>query len=468
MYEDLNLLLLLFGFRVWSGPPVEMLTRALCALSLLALEMQLATWTGMATLATLVPINMAVAAALFLSSRHAGMRRAATDGQLPAAVHVRRLSAPAAVRAWAPFAALGLLVVVMNAALPLEAADPYHLERVDRIAHTGTLAYDAAAHPKVNVLGWLYELALADLRALPIAGQAAVRFHGTIALLVYALTSAAVFQIIAVPVPPAAALLAAIPVVFHQFVMVKNDLFGAIPAVLVLAWVVTADRHRRRLDTAWAAWLTGLAVGVKLTSFPLAAIFASAIVVRPLGLSWRIAAAAAGAVSGLVSAGLLFVLVENVAVYGDAVEPLAALGNRTASPGDGLLSVARFALSLADMGLATPAIWPGRGGWGGTYGLPLIWALCVLASAHRTPLARRTLLVCAGYWLAFAAVYPDADAAHRLALAPGLLAIAVAAAVADGDRRVPPWLRRLALPIGVLSAVQIVRSAILYFVRASS
>ena len=48
----MNLLLLLFGFRVWSGSPLEMLTRALCALSLLALEMQLATWSGVATLTT--------------------------------------------------------------------------------------------------------------------------------------------------------------------------------------------------------------------------------------------------------------------------------------------------------------------------------------------------------------------------------------------------------------------------------
>jgi hypothetical protein len=166
-----------------------------------------------------------------------------------------------------------------------------------------------------------------------------------------------------------------------------------------------------------------------------------------------------------VAAGLLFVLVENVSVYGSALIPFAGLDNRTTGPSDAAVSVGRFAISLVDMGLVTRTWWPGRGGWAGTYGLPLVWALCVLAAARRTPLARRTLIVCATYWLAFAAVYPDADIAHRLALAPGLLAVAAAAAVAGRDPAVPRWLQQLALPVGVLSAAQIVRSAILYFGR---
>jgi hypothetical protein len=449
----MNLLLLLLGFRLWSGSALEALTRALCAMSLFALEMQLATWSGVATLTTLVPINAAVAVGLFIWLRHIEKRRTAMRGV-------------ADWRAWAPFVAIGVLVVVVNAMLPLEAADPYHLERVERIEQTGTLAYDPDAHPKANVLGWLYELSLADLRALPVVGTDGVRFHGAIGLTCYALTSAAVFQILGVPIPAAGALLAVVPAVFHQLVMVKNDLFGAIPAVLVLAWAVGRDGDARRLDTGWAGWLTGLAVGVKLTSFPLAPLFVGALLNQRDDRAGRFAVGSAGLATGLVAAGLLFVLVENVAIYGDAIAPFAALGNRTAGIVDAVESVGRFAISIVDMGLVTRALWPGRGGWGGTYGLPVIWGLCVLVAARRTPLARRTLLVCTAYWIGFSAVYPDADVAHRLALAPGLLAVAVAAALAETTASVPAWLRRLALPVAILSAVQILRSAVLYFGRA--
>ena len=62
----MNLLLLLAGVRVWTGAPVEWVTRVLLAVSLLSLEMQLATWTGLATLSTLVPVNAILAAGLFV------------------------------------------------------------------------------------------------------------------------------------------------------------------------------------------------------------------------------------------------------------------------------------------------------------------------------------------------------------------------------------------------------------------
>ena len=452
----MNLLFLLLGFRVWSGSPLEVLTRALCALSLFGLEMQLATWSGVATLTTLVPLNAVAAGAIFVWMRHLEARRPPMP-ERPVT----------GARVWLPFVAVGLLVLALNATMPLEAADPYHLERVARIRQTGTLAYDPGAHPKVNVLGWLYELALADLRVIPGAGADAVRLHGVIGVAVYAVTSAAIFQLLGVPLAATGALMAVIPVVFHQCVMVKNDLFGAIPAVLVLAWAVARHSTARPLDSAWAGWLTGLAIGVKLTTFPLAPVFAGAVVIERDALVRRLTSAAAGVAVGFVAAGLFFVLVENMAVYGDAVAPFAALGNRTTGPLDAMVSMGRFAISLVDMGLLTGSVWPGRGGWGGTYGLPMLWALCVLVAARRTALARRTLLVCLAYWTAFSAVYPDADVAHRLALAPGLLAVAVAAALSDAPASpVPRWLRRLALPVGILSAVQILRSAMLYFGRA--
>lgn len=447
----MNLLLLLAGFRIWSGSPAEIVTRVFGALSLFALEMQLATWTGVMTRGTLVPVNLVAAAALLVWTRPA-----------PAPQDSDRGAAP---RTWqAAWAGVAIVVAVLAVRLPLEAADPYHLERMQRIQQMGTLAYDPAAHPKVNVLGWLYEASLADLAAIPVVGPVLLRGHGLLGLALYALTARATFQILHGAVPPAGWLVAVLPVVFHQFVMVKNDLFGAIPASLVLAWVVARTAETRVTVNAWAGWLAGLAIGVKLTSFPLAVVFGAATLWPPPGLAARLAASALGTAVGLVAAGLLFVLVENVAVYGDAVAPFAALGNRTSGIGDAAVSVGRFALSLLDMGLVTRDVWPGRGGWAGTYGLPLVWALSVLLAAWRTDLARRTLAACGLYWLLFAAVYPDADVAHRLALAPGLVAVAAASVLAAGDM-VPAWLRRLAPVVGILSAVQILRSAFLYLVR---
>lgn len=449
----MNLLLLLAGFRIWSGSPAEIVTRVFGALSLFALEMQLATWSGVMTRGMLVPVNLVAAAALLVWTRPS-----------PAPQDSDRGAAP---RTWqAACAGVAIVVAVLAVRLPLEAADPYHLERLQRIQQTGTLAYDPAAHPKVNVLGWLYEASLADLAAIPAVGPVLLRGHGLLGLALYVVTARATFQILHGAIPPAGWLVAVLPVVFHQFVMVKNDLFGAIPASLVLAWVVARTAETRVMVNAWAGWLAGLAIGVKLTSFPLAVVFGAAMLwprPRP-GLAPRLAAAALGTAVGLVAAGLLFVLVENVSVYGDAVAPFAALGNRTAGIVDAAVSVGRFAVSLFDMGLVTRDVWPGRGGWAGTYGLPLVWALAVLLAAWRTDLARRTLVACGLYWLLFAAVYPDADVAHRLALAPGLVAVAAAGVLAAGDT-VPAWLRRLAPIVGILSAVQILRSAFLYLLR---
>ena len=70
----MNLLLLLLGMRAWSGSPVEIITRIWCAVSLLSLEMQLATWTGLATLRTLPFLNVIVAPALFAGLRHDATR----------------------------------------------------------------------------------------------------------------------------------------------------------------------------------------------------------------------------------------------------------------------------------------------------------------------------------------------------------------------------------------------------------
>ena len=126
----MNLLLLLAGVRVWSGTPVEWITRVFLAVSLLSFEMQLATWTGLATLWTLVPLNAVLAAGLFVWYGRKPRAQAAGD--------VLEVLRPA----WPPLAVLMLAVVTLNMATPLGTADPYHLQRAERIGLVGTLAYD--------------------------------------------------------------------------------------------------------------------------------------------------------------------------------------------------------------------------------------------------------------------------------------------------------------------------------------
>ena len=82
-------------------------------------------------------------------------------------------------------AAMAALVLTVNLSRPFEAADPYHLVKVDRIERTGTLAYDRTTEAKVNILNSTYELLLADLRSVPVAGPWLVRIHGVWGLLLF-------------------------------------------------------------------------------------------------------------------------------------------------------------------------------------------------------------------------------------------------------------------------------------------
>ena len=111
------------------------------------------------------------------------------------------------------------------------------------------------------------------------------------------------------------------------------------------------------------------------------------------------------------------------------------MGNRNESVDQAAVSVVRFGISLFDLGRYTRAAWPGRGGWGSTFGLPLIWAFAVLARYRRRPEVRRSLWIAVVYMVVFAAIYTDADIAHRLLLGPGLLLILVAV---FGQRRRGP------------------------------
>jgi hypothetical protein len=455
----MNILLLLAALLPWGASPVSVFSRIYIAVSLLSVEMQVATLTGIGTLPGLVVFNAILAGLLI-----------AWQGTTSVALGGLR-SAIRPVVPWAAAAALGGLVLLLNASLPLQAADPYHLVRVAQIERLGTLAYDPAVDSKVNILGWVYELVLADVRQIPLVGPGLVHLHGLFGLLLYGVAVAAV-QTWLRPGPsrwPLAALLV-VPVLFHQFVLIKNDLFVAAPAFVALAWLVTcADRASPR-QTIWAGWLIGLVVGCKLTNLPLAVVMAGGILVAQRGRAWRpLGGLLLGGGIGLVTGGLFLTFLENARWYGDifASGPVAAIGNRTSGPAEAVVSVARFGISLFDWGLVTPTLWPGRGGWGGTFGLPFIWAVAVLVLHYRRAReARWTLWIAAVHFLAFAAVYPDADVNQRLALAPALLAVAVAVHLLERGEKYAALARLALVPVLVLSGAQIVRSTLLYLAGA--
>jgi len=168
---------------------------------------------------------------------------------------------------------------------------------------------------------------------------------------------------------------------------------------------------------------------------------------------------------GAVCGGMAFTAIENMRWYGSplAIHEAGGTYNRNATIGGMTAGIVRFVLSLFDLGLITRSVWPGRGGWGGTFGLPIIWAIAVLLFRYRANVTARRAIWSAGtYFLLFAAIYTDADIAHRLALAPGLLLLVTAISLSEGEDRVSRGIR-VALAVAIaLSAAQILRSAALY------
>ena len=455
----MNLLLLLAALLPWSTSPVSVFSRIYIAISLLSIEMQVATLTGVGTFRSLVAFNAILAGLLVAWQRTRGV---AFRGWTSA---IRPLGP------WPVWALLGGIVLLLNVSLPLESADPYHLDRVAQIERFGTLEYDPAADSKVNILGWIYELVLADVRQIPLVGSGLVHLHGLFGLLFYGVTLAAV-QTWLRPGPsrwPLAALLV-VPALFHQFVLIKNDLFAAAPALVALVWLITQAGKASWREAMWAGWLIGLVVACKLTNLPLAVVMIGGIVIAQSGRDWRpLGGLALGGTVGALAGGLFFTFFENARWYGDifASGPVAAIGNRTSGLAEAAVSVGRFGISLFDQGLVTRVLWPDRGGWGGTFGLPFVWAVVVLVLHYRrAPEARWALWIAAVHFLAFAGVYPDADVTQRLALAPALVAVAVAVHLLErGEKYARP--ARLALvPVLVLSGAQLLRSTILYLAQA--
>jgi hypothetical protein len=456
-----NVLLLAIAFRAWTGSALSVYLRIMAAIATFSLEMQVSTWAHSGTLESLRLVNLGLAAiGVLWHARRA--RTTPADADVAVVPDPRSPSPAARLPPVAALLALGVLIASLALMLPVAGADPYHLHRVDQITGRGTLAYDPAALDiKINALAGVYELLLADLR-IPGMATALVRFHGVFGLGLYLLTIAAVAPWIGLRRRWLLMTFLVIPVVFHQFVLVKNDLFGALPVFAALAWVVTRGARMSTGEVLAAAALAGFAVGIKISSAPVVLVVLAFVGWdhrhRPAAVGAAILSAAAGATAG----GLVFSLVENAVVYGGPLQPYLALGNRHESLGDSLIGIGRFAVSLFDMGLVTPRLWPGRGGWGSTFGLPMVWSLAVLALSWRLAIVRRALVAVGAVFLALAASYPDADIAHRLVMGAGLVAVLVAIGCADGDDRKAAMMRRVLVVVLVASALQIARSALLY------
>ncbi len=468
----MNLTLLLVGARPWTVRPVEAFARVTAAIALLSIEMQVVTLAGIGSLRSLVWVNVPIAIAAWLTLRPAPARSIPAaedpgprgrDGATPGPQGTRL--------PWLAIAVMTLLALVL-AMRPLEGADPYHLERVAQILRLGTLAFDPAADIKVNVLASSYELVLADLRQVPVAGPLLLQLHGLVSLAYFTLGVAAIRQWLPGGRRWCWGAVFAAPVLFHQLAFVKNDLYSAAPALVALAWLAVRARTAPHREIAAVSALIGFAIATKWVAFPLPLLMAGTLAwQRPRDArAWS--ALALGGAAGAVAGGLPYTLLQTARWYGHPFEPLAALGNRTADPAGALVSMARFVISLFDFGQLTRRWWPGRGGWGTTFGAPLVWALVALAISRNRPEVRRSTLLAAIYGFTFAAIYPDADLAHRLIMAPGLLLVAVAAQHSDDETSAALplrrgfaaglWLRRGLAAALAISAIQIARSLWLY------
>jgi len=450
-----NLVLLLAGTRIWRATPLAAFARTTAAMACLSVEMQVVTLTGVGSLRSLAVVNGALA---ILCVVVWPPRPAPTGTAAPRA----SISLP-----WPAIAVMALATIALAMARPLTGADPYHLDRVGQILRLGSLEYDTTAEIKVNVLASTYELLLADLAQVPVAGPLLLRLHGLWSLAYFTLGIAAIRIWLPYGRRWCWSAVFLVPAVFHQLVMVKNDLFSATPALVALCWMAARAPAAQDAEIAAIAALVGFAVAIKWVAFPLALLMAGVVVLERPRRGTSFAALLLGGVAGCIAGGLPFTLGETTRWYGHPLAPLDALGNRTTSVGDAAVSVGRFAISLVDFGTLTRRWWPGRGGWGATFGAPLLWAAAVAALEwRRAPVLRRAVWLAAIYGVAFAAIYPDADIAHRLILAPGVLLVAAAAQNTDGDGTHAVWLRCLLIAALAVSAVQIARSLVLYLWQA--
>lgn len=449
----MNLMALVAGLLPWAATPASAFTRLYLACGLFSIEAQLVTWSGRGTIDALVPFN--VSFAVTWAVWHLVRRQPAWRWVAPV-----RAGLPAGV-----LPALLVLVAALNLWRPVVAADPYELDRILQIERTGTLAYTAGIDPKANFVAAFYELMMADMAGIPLVGDWLLRLHGVLGILLLALGLAAARTWLPFGTSWWQRTLAFVmPVVFHQFVLIKSDLFIGTAALVVLAWAVGGAAASSTFDVLRAGWLAGIVVAAKLTNSAVAVALALALWLRhrtPRGL----ATAAAGLVLGIACGGLLLTFWQNAQVYGDpfATAEVERMGNLNRSVGSAAIGLARFLISFVDQAVLTRQLWPGRGGWGGSFGLPLLWALAVLVSRRTTTEARAALAAGGFCLLAFGVAFSDADLAHRLALGPALLLVCAAVSVV----RMQPsaWMSSTVVPVVIVSAAQILRSAVLYMIR---
>ncbi|HET9361106.1 MAG TPA: hypothetical protein VFO58_15255 [Vicinamibacterales bacterium] len=430
-------------------------------LALFSTEWQLLSAGGLeASVGLLALFHGAVLAVLLFRERSRALLSARLRAAAAFVMEAPRIIEPRSSRVFV-VACLGTVVCVLAARATLflpESADPYHLVKVWTLNSTGSLRAVPSADWKINAMGYLYELALLDVTLgstvlqLWSGVQGPMLFLGYVMAIVWALKRATR------SVPAYALLLPCLaPVVFHQGILIKNDLFAAlllIPALLLLFEFRADEASGGALSIGF---LAGLAASVKTSSAPALVAVALFLPWRPLPLAARTrAAAGAGFVLGLLGGGLAFVVVQNVSVYGSPTGLLAGTGNATESIPAAAVSLGRFVMSWFDFGLVTRQIWPGRGGWGGAFGPAFLWALAVLVIRARQREPRRALGIVLSCLVPFGLVYPDADLAHRLAIAPAVFAILAAIGIEATRGTLKGW-----TPVAAAGIVSVVLSGAL-------
>src|SRR5262245_25167902 len=122
----MNLIPLLAVFVPWARTPLSAFTAIYFACCVLSLEVQAITSVGVGTLRDLVPFNLAAAVGSAVWQWRRGGARWGWRDVVPR------------VAPWPVVAGLAALAVAINILLPVEAADPYQLERIAQIERLGT------------------------------------------------------------------------------------------------------------------------------------------------------------------------------------------------------------------------------------------------------------------------------------------------------------------------------------------
>ena len=430
----MNLLLLLA--TAWSlaiHARYGLLWSILLALCAFSLEMQFLTVVAVGDHRTVTVINVGVFLLTQLFPRCrialvASLRDVATG--LTNSIYRLRVAVGTApsclVRLILCLLAIPILIVGLRGVLYLpESADPYHLMKVFQIERSGSLEYIDVLDHKINDLSFFYELLLTDLKATPLVGETLLRISGLLLLLSYLglILGRLARSDISVQALSLWGCLFFVPVFYPHFFLIKNDYIVFLFAFSALGFIYNSNPGTPIREYVLTGLLVGLSLSLKFTTFPI--VIALALFL-PYGSVRRFlhsrVSAAVGVLAGVISGGLVFTWLSNLVAYGDVLGPMRFTGNLVSSPSGGVVSLGRFLMSLADLGLVTPVVWPSRGGWGGNLGILFLGLLAIqvwlIASRQQS---WRLLALCLTCFVPFGATYPDADLSHRMVLAPAFL-----------------------------------------------